>query len=57
MTSVRANPAGVPLPLVMLDSRWPAAEGWVRMQQIENGVNIHFLRNVVTGAVDDFIFK
>jgi len=26
------------------------------MQQIVNGVNIHYLRNVLTGAVDDFKF-
>jgi filamentous hemagglutinin len=41
----------------MTDSRWPAADGWVKMQQIENGVNVHYVRNTVTGAVDDFKFK
>lgn len=58
MTSVRADPAGVPLQRVeMSDPRWPAADGWVKMQQIENGVNIHYVYNTITGAVDDFKFK
>lgn len=41
----------------MSDARWPAADGWVKMQQIENGVNIHYVRNTITGAIDDFKFK
>lgn len=58
MTSVRADPAGAMVPrVIMSDARWPAADGWVKMQQIENGVNIHYVRNTVTGAVDDFKFK
>lgn len=58
MTSVRADPAGAVIPrVVMSDARWPAADGWVKMEQIENGVNIHYVRNTVTGAVDDFKFK
>ncbi|HRW17374.1 MAG TPA: hypothetical protein P5181_00855 [Dermatophilaceae bacterium] len=27
------------------------------MQQIENGVNIHYVRNTITGAIDDFKFS
>lgn len=38
----------------MTHPRWPASEGWVKMQQIVNGVNIHYVRNTVKGAVDDF---
>lgn len=58
MTSGRADPAGAVIPrVVMSDARWPAADGWVKMQQIENGVNIHYVRNTITGAVDDFKFK
>lgn len=58
MTAVRAEPAGAVIPrAVMSDARWPAADGWVKMQQIENGVNIHYVRNTITGAVDDFKFK
>lgn len=40
----------------MSDPRWMASDGWVKMQQIVNGVNIHYVRNTVTGAVDDFKF-
>lgn len=58
MTAVRADPAGAPIArVVMSDARSPAADGWVKMQQIENGVNIHYVRNTVTGAIDDFKFK
>ena len=58
MTGVRSAPAGAPIPrIVMTDPRWLAADGWVKMQQIENGVNIHYVRNTITGAVDDFKFK
>jgi RHS repeat-associated protein len=58
MTTVRSDPAGVVLRRVpMTDARWPASDGWVKMQQIERGVNIHYVRNTLTGAVDDFKFK
>jgi len=40
----------------MNDSRWPAADGWVKMAQNINGVEIHYVRNTITGAVDDFKF-
>ena len=53
-----SNPtAGVQLPIPMGDSRWPAADGWVKMSQNVNGVEIHYVRNVKSGAVDDFKFK
>jgi hypothetical protein len=45
------------IPIVMLDSRWPASDGWVKMTQEINGVVIHYVRNMRTGAVDDFKFK
>jgi len=41
----------------MNDPRWPASDGWVKMEQTVNGVEIHYVRNVQTGAVDDFKFK
>ena len=44
------------LRLAMNDSRWPAADGWVKMAQNINGVEIHYVRNTITGAVDDFKF-
>ena len=41
----------------MSDSRWPAEEGWVKMQQNVKGVIIHYVYNPVMDAVDDFKFK
>ena len=46
----------------MGDSRWPANEGWQKMQRIiqtSDGtkINIHFNYNKITGAFDDFKFK
>ncbi|MGN4032561.1 hypothetical protein ACS0ZG_02155, partial [Burkholderia gladioli] len=53
-----SNPAaGVQLPIPLGDSRWPAADGWVKMPQNVNGVEIHYVRNVNSGSVDDFKFK
>jgi filamentous hemagglutinin len=43
--------------IVLNDSRWSASEGWVKMRQNINGVEIHYVRNTITGAVDDFKFK
>jgi RHS repeat-associated protein len=58
MAEVRSAPAGQILQRVtMSDPRWLAGEGWVKMQQIVNGVNIHYVRNVINGLVDDFKFK
>jgi filamentous hemagglutinin len=48
---------GRQIPVPMTDPRWPAADGWVKMAQNVNGVEIHYVRNVRTGAVDDFKFK
>ncbi len=49
---------GTPLPIKMTDPQWPASEGWVKMQQIVKPggepINVHYLFNTVTGAVDDF---
>ncbi|WP_245872474.1 hypothetical protein [Brucella pituitosa] len=53
-----SNPAaGRPIPVPMTDKRWPAQQGWVKMAQNINGVEIHYVRNVRTGQVDDFKFK
>lgn len=41
----------------LTDQRWLAREGWVKMQQVEGGVTIHYVWNKRTGAVDDFKFK
>lgn len=48
--------AGNVLPLTMSDPRWLAEDGWVKMSQNINGVEIHYLRNTNTGALDDFKF-
>lgn len=44
-------------PVIMSDSRWLASEGWVKMSNNVNGVEIHFVYNKITGAFDDFKFK
>lgn len=54
-----SNPsAGIPLPFKMTDSRWAASEGWVKMQQIikpgGEPINVHYLRNTISGMMDDF---
>jgi len=56
-----ANPAaGRQLGLRMTDPRWPGSEGWVKMQQViqsggrEGPINVHYLLNRTTGAIDDF---
>jgi len=50
--------AGQVLPIKMTDPRWPASDGWVKMQQVikpgGEPVNVHYLQNTATGAVDDF---
>jgi filamentous hemagglutinin len=48
--------AGTRLPITMSDARWPASEGWVKMGQNIRGVEIHYVLNSGTGAVDDFKF-
>ena len=49
--------AGRVLSFGILDARWPEAQGWVKMTQRINGIEIHYVRNMRTGAVDDFKFK
>lgn len=58
MQQVMSNhPAGRQLPVPMTDPRWPASDGWVKMSQNVNGVEIHYVYNRVSGTVDDFKFK
>jgi filamentous hemagglutinin len=57
MEEVMADPKGTKLPLQMNDQRWPGSQGWVKMSQTVNGVEIHWVENTITGAVDDFKFK
>ncbi|MBD1587627.1 hypothetical protein HAQ06_13270 [Pseudomonas sp. C2L12B] len=58
MEQAISNPAaGRQLPVPMTDPRWPAADGWVKSAQNINGIEIHYVRNSITGAIDDFKFK
>ena len=65
MHQVMSNPLGGAVdmsqlknhPVIMSDSRWLASEGWVKMSNNVNGVEIHFVYNKITGAFDDFKFK
>ncbi|WP_223272571.1 hypothetical protein, partial [Pseudomonas syringae] len=58
MEQAISNPAaGRSLPVPMTDSRWPATDGWVKTAQNINGIEIHYVRNSITGAIDDFKFK
>jgi len=53
-----SNPeSGRQLPIPMTDKRWPREDGWVKMAQNINGVEVHYVRNTKTGQVDDFKFK
>ena len=58
MEQAISNPAaGRPLTVPMTDPRWPANDGWVKSAQNINGIEIHYVRNSITGAIDDFKFK
>lgn len=57
MEEATSNPAGTVIErITMSDPRFPAADGWVKMQQEVNGVIIHYTKNLHTGAVADFKF-
>jgi filamentous hemagglutinin len=60
MKEVMSDPTAgtvVPMRSPMTDPRWPSSDGWVKMTQNVNGVEIHYVRNTNSGAVDDFKFK
>ena len=58
MGAAKANPAaGRELPIAMNDLRWLASEGWVKMAQYINGIEIHYVYNTITQVADDFKFK
>ncbi len=58
MEQAKSNPAaGQPITrITMKDPDWPASQGWVKMRQNINNVEIHYVRNTNTGAVADFKF-
>ena len=43
-------------PVIMKDTRWPSSEGWVKMSNNANNVEIHFVYNKLTSEFDDFKF-
>lgn len=53
---VMANPTKGELlkNVIMKDPRWPASDGWVKMQETVNSITIHWNRNTQTGATADF---
>ena len=63
MAQVKSNPlAGKPITRITLnDPRWPASEGWIKMQQIVStsygNINIHYVYNQTLKIFDDFKFK
>jgi hypothetical protein len=58
MEEVMSDPKGDILTNVeMKDPKWPASEGWVKVEQNVNEVKIHFVHNLITGQYDDFKFK
>lgn len=64
MEQVKSNPLEGATELdnvVLNDPRWPATDGWVKMQNIvvtsEGKINIHFNYNTETGATADFKYK
>ncbi len=64
MHQVQSNPleGATKVPIEMTDPRWPASEGWVKMQSVvehSDGTKtvIHYVYNEITGAFDDFKFK
>ena len=60
MEQVKLNPTlGKILPIIMNDSKngWYAADGWVKMSQIVNGIEIHYIWNTITKTALDFKFK
>jgi hypothetical protein len=48
---------GTELPTIMRDPRWPAEDGWRKMEMEIYEVEIHYVRNVNTGEVADIKFK
>ena len=54
--AIRYPNLGNPVPVRggMRDHRWPSNDGWIKMRQNNYGIEIHYVRNTQTGAVDDF---
>jgi hypothetical protein len=51
----KQNPEhGERIPLTMKDERWKADDGWVKMKQELDGVEVHYVYNTKTLQTDDF---
>jgi len=61
LEEVKSNPQGKQLPITMNDPRWPASDGWVKMQQkvstSKGNVIVHYVWNSITNEFDDFKLK
>ena len=60
MEQAKSSPeAGKILPIIMNDAKngWYAVDGWVKMSQNINGVEIHYIWNTITKIAQDFKFK
>jgi filamentous hemagglutinin len=53
--------AGKPVPISLKDTRWPASEGWMKMEQIiypgGDPVKVHYNLNKTLQLMDDFKIK
>jgi hypothetical protein len=57
MNEAKADPsAGREVPITMSDPRWPASGDWVKMARNIDGVEIHYVYNVVSKIADDWKF-
>ena len=58
MEAAKADPlSGRILRINMTDSRWLAEEGWIKMSQRINGIEVHYVYNKELGLFDDFKFR
>jgi filamentous hemagglutinin len=58
MEKVMQNPsAGRQLEIKLKDPRWPSSEGWVKMTQRINSIEIHYVWNKALSVYGDFKFK
>ncbi len=48
---------GNQLSITMNDPVWSAEDGWVKMEQTVDGIEVHYVYNLETGESDDFKFK
>ena len=44
-------------PFPSIKNGWLADDGWVKMSQNVNGVEIHYIKNTITNEFVDFKFK